>query len=210
MMKKAKPSAPKSARDNSLLLEKLKGHVEITPEQRIARDATISSIFQAKEDAAAQAKLKKQQRDAEVFALLGGRKTSISELSRFVTADRSTYVALFPNTKDFWREIFRLNSWDTLDPTEYVKPPVVGKWLCEVIYNRYIKEVLPAVRMYNPAFRNGFRHYKHFQFLTPEAKAMLVQFRDDAINLMKTCTTWIEFRQKYLAAYGIGYQTPLF
>lgn len=209
-MKRVKPASPKPSRDNSILMERLKGHVEITPEQRLKRDAEISSIFQVKEDAAAQAKLKKQQRDAEIFDLLGGKKTSISELSRYVTPNRSTYAALFPNTVDFWREIFRLNIWDDLDPTEFVKPPIVGKWLCELIYNRYKKEVLPAVRMYNPAFRNGFRRYKHFQFLTPEAKAMLVQFRDDAIEMMRSCATWIEFRQKYLAAYGIGYQTPLF
>jgi hypothetical protein len=209
-MKKTKPSVQKAIRDNSLLLERLNGHVEVTPEQRAARDATISLIFQAREDAVEQARKRKEKKDAEVFELLGGQKTSVAELSRLVTSSRSPYEPLFPNTKDFWKEIFRLNPHFTSDPTEYVKPAIVGKWVCELIYNRYIKEVLPAVRTYNLAIGNGFWFYKHFQFLTPEAKNMLEHFRDDAIRLMQTCSTWLEFRKKYLAAYGIVYQAPLF
>lgn len=190
--------------------EEAKKHGEVTPERLLEIGSITSFIIRQAEDDAKEQARRKEKKDAEIIELLGGNKTTFGALSALVTPKRGPYKSLFPNTEDFWREIFRTNGWHDLDPTKYAKPRIVGKWVCELIYDRYTKEVLPAVRQYNPMVCNGFRLHKHFQFLTLEAQAMLVQYRDEAIALMKQCTTWTEFRQKYLLKYGIGYQTPLF
>lgn len=210
-MKKNASNAGKKVKPNSdKLLDKLRGHVEITPEQRVARDADIWFIFQQTKDDETQAKLRKDQKAAEIVELLGGTITTRGALEALVTPSPSPYVALFPNTLPFWEQIFKLNDWNELDPAKFVKPRIVGRWVCELIYNRFRKEVLPAIRKLNPFLTKGFRLRKHFQYLTPEAKAMLIQYRDEAVALMLTSSNWTEFRKKYLAQYGIGFQPSVF
>jgi hypothetical protein len=205
-MSKRKPSKPTS----NISPEEAKKHGEITPERLLEIGSITSLIIRQAEDDAKEQARRKEKKDAEIIELLGGDRITFGALSALVSPKRSPYKPLFPNTEDFWREIFRINGWHDQDPTQYAKPRIVGKWVCELIYDRYIKEVLPAVRQYNPMICNGFRLHKHFQFLTSEAKAMLIQYRDEAIALMRQCATWTEFRQKYLLKYGIGYQTSIF
>jgi len=46
--------------------------------------------------------------------------------------------------------------------------------------------------------------------LTLEGQAKLVQYRDEAVTLMKACTSMYEFRQKMLQKYGVPYQVEIF
>ena len=51
-----------------------------------------------------------------------------------------------------------------------------------------------------------------FQHLDAEWQALVIQFRNEATELMATCDDldWIGFRQKMFEIYGVPYQTELF
>ena len=153
---------------------------------------------------------RKTRRKQEVIELHSGVKITLAEIEATVTANRQPYVAFFPNEIPFFSGLSRLSGLN-FDPKEFVKPPVVGVWLRELIYDRYAKEVLPALRALNPAFTTGFRRYKLSQYLTPEeGQGKLVQYRDEAVAIMQACTTMYEFRQKMLQLYGVPFQAELF
>jgi len=149
-------------------------------------------------------------RENEKIKLLGGAEISIGEIKAFVTAQRQPWEAKFPNDVPFFKEIFRLNKWDNLNPNKYIKPPIVGTWINEIIYGRYSKDVLPAIQVLNPYIAYGIKLHKNFQYLTEEGQLQLEGFRDDAIRIMKTCETWYEFRVKLFNEFRIPYQKSLF
>jgi hypothetical protein len=127
-----------------------------------------------------------------------------------VTAIRQAYVPLLPNDCPFYRQVYRLNGWSHLDPDEYVKPAIVGDWTIELLYNRMGKGVFPALDVLNPALPNGMRLHKCHQFVTPEGRKQLEQFRKEAIEVMEKCTTWNEFRRLMYKEHGVPYGIPLF
>ncbi len=166
-------------------------------------------LIQQANDLAAEAQERRNRREQEVIELHSGVKITLAEINATVTANRQPYVALFPNEVPFFSELSRLSGLN-FDPTVFIKPAVVGTWLCELIYDRFAKDVLPALRALNPAYTNGIRPHKHSQYLTLEGQAKLVQYRDEAVTLMKACTSMYEFRQKMLQKYGVPYQVEIF
>ena len=51
----------------------------------------------------------------------------------------------------------------------------------------------------------GFiRLHKHYQYLTEEGLSMAIKYRDEAIDVMKTCKTWHEFRLE-MTKHGVPY-----
>ncbi|OGX91489.1 P63C domain-containing protein [Hymenobacter coccineus] len=166
-------------------------------------------LIQGADYLAKTAKQVRLKREQEVIELRSGFKITIGEINAIVSANRLPYAPLFPNSIPFFSELKRLSGLD-FDPAQFIKPSVVGTWLCEIIYGRFSKEVLPALRAVNPAFTNGVRPHKLFQYLTPEGQAKLEQFRDEAVDLMKTCATMYEFRQKLFQQYAVPYQIETF
>ncbi len=148
--------------------------------------------------------------EQEEIELRSGEKISIAQVRSIITASRQAYDAVFPNDVDFYKEIYRLNGWKHLDPKEYIKPPMVGTWTIEMLYNRLGKDVFPALSALNPAFPNGIRLHKCFQFLTDDGRKHLIDFRDESIRLMKKCTTWNGFREMLFEECGVPYQKSLF
>lgn len=195
---------------NQVVNSQLKKQRELTPEQRIEREEQANFLLQVSRQDLEQVQQREERKKAEIIELLGGAKTSLREIDALITVKRRPYVSLFPNSIPFWSEIFRLNAWIHRDPTSFEKPAIVGVWVCELIYDRFIKEVLPTLRQLNPSVYNGFRTHKHFQFLTEEGQNSLIRFRDEAVDLMSTCANWYEFRQKMLLQYSVPFQGILF
>ena len=184
----------------------VKQKAEISKKSKEQQALVAQMLIQGADDFAKTAKEVRIKREQEVIELRSGFKITIGEINAIVSPNRLPYVPLFPNSIPFFSELRRLSGLD-FDPTEYFKPSIVGTWLCEIIYGRFSKEVLPALRAVNPAFTNGIRPDKLYQYLTPEGQAKLEQFRDEAVALMKTCSTLYEFRQKLFQQYGVPYQT---
>jgi len=183
---------------------------ELSEEAKQERLFLSGMLIQQTEDLVKEAQKRKAKREAETIELRSGVKISLAEINSVVTAMRQPYEPKFPNEVPFYKEMYRLKNWTHLDPNDYIKPPIVAKWTLEIIYGRFTKDVLPALETLNPAFSNGIRLHKHFQFLTQEAQEKLIEFRDDAIRVMKTCSSWYEFRKKLHAEYGVPYQIDIF
>ncbi|NHE56488.1 P63C domain-containing protein [Cyclobacterium plantarum] len=190
--------------------EEVSKKVEITKEAEQERKFLSGMLIQKTEDLVEEAKRRKREKEEEKFELRNGTFISIAELREIITANLQPYKSHFPNTQPFFSEIYRLNEWTDLNPNDYIKPPIVGTWINEIIYSRYSKEVLPALRILNPSLPSGIRKFKHFQFLTEEGQNKLNQFRDEAIALMKESKSWIEFRRKLLQKHGVPYQSEMF
>lgn len=184
-------------------------HVEISPEQKLERTLLSGMLLQQTKDLVREKLERKKQRDQESIELIGGSSITLGALKTLLVEKRQPYEPRFPNAIPFFSEIFRLNGWHDLDPAEYIKPKEVGTWVNELIYNRFSQVILPTIRKLNPKKTAG-RVYKHFQFLTAEGQAELEQYRDEAIALMKTCTTWYEFRVELFRKYSVPYQGELF
>jgi hypothetical protein len=177
-----------------------------------AKQFLMDSILEQTERLTAkQAAKKNREKEEEIIQLLGGGTASVSQWKSLLTNHANKYPALFPNDVAYYTEIFRLNGWDDLNPTDFIKPPVVALWTNEIIYGRFPKELLPAIQIMNP-FVSGtcLRWDKNYNYLTGEAYIMAGTYRDQAIEMMKTCSTWHEFRAKYGKAYNVPYQGSIF
>ncbi len=143
-------------------------------------------------------------RHNEIIELRSGRKICLSD---FVLNAPDDYWTMFYT--EFYAQIWRLNGWPVKDKKFRDKPHSVAMFTLEVIYGRFYKEVLPALRQNNP-FIGYYRSKKLFQFLTMEAKIQLLKYIDQATDLMKECETMHEFKKRYRTSYGEAFQTSLF
>lgn len=113
------------------------------------------------------------------------------------------YEAIF--TQEYYQEMFRLNNWK-YEGVISEKPWQAGRFTKQIIYFRFSQEVLPLLQIINPYIITGFRRYKHHQYLTPGSRIELTKFICQAVELMKECSTWNEFRIKYCNMYNVPYQ----
>lgn len=130
----------------------------------------------------------------------------IKNIDNKVLKTPSDYEAIF--TQDYYIEIYRLNNW-TYEGAIAQKPWKVGRYTNEIIYYRFSHEVLPFLRIVNPFIIPGIRKYKHHQYLTIGARVELEKFISQAVEVMKVCNDWDEFRIKYCTMYNVPYQLNL-
>jgi hypothetical protein len=180
---------------------------EISKEAQAERQFLTGLLIEQTEELTKKAQQRKQERANEEFELRSGVKISIQKIQDFVTANTQPYEPKFPNDIPFFKEMFRLLSWTDKNPNDFTKPAVVGSFINEIIYQRFHRDVLPALQVM--AMPGGVRMHKFFQFLTPEGQTKLEEYRDDAIRVMKTCTSWYEFRLKYAKEFNLPVQLKL-
>lgn len=162
-----------------------------------------------------EAKVERQFSDEKLDQELEKRKllNTIDDLWRIKEVDGkllkepSNYKAIF--NQEFYKEIYRLNGWK-YEGTIAQKPWKVGIYTNEIIYYRFSHEVLPFLRIVNPFIIPGRRKYKHHQYLTPGARIELSRFISQAVEMMKECSGWNEFRIKYCSKYNVPYQLKMF
>ncbi len=193
--------------DKKSLKKPVSRPVEVSEEAKQDRLQLEALLIGQTDELARKALLRRQQRESEEIELRNGTKISIKQIQDFVTAHTQPYAARFPNAVDFFREMFRLKGWKDKDPNNYIKPAIVGRLINQTIYYRFHQDVLPALR--TMAMPGGVRLHKFFQFLNDDGVRKLEDYRDDAITMMKTCTTWYEFQLRYSKTYGIPMQLRL-
>lgn len=189
---------------------------ELTPEQVEERLFLSGLLFEQTEQLTKKEQKRRREREREIFEsqiieLGDGRKFTLKELQSFVVVVKEPYVALFPNDVAFFSEVYRLNGI-LQDPKKYRKPYFVSQIIRRIIYGRFGLEVLPALEHLNPITVGGFRKYKLSQHLNSEGKEKIIQFRDDAIGLMKEypAMEWYSFEKEYSKRYGLIFQISLF
>lgn len=109
----------------------------------------------------------------------------------------------------YYKNIYRLNNWKVSDAKIYRKSWKVATWTIELIYGRFTKETLPELQHRNPYVSPGHRRFKHFQYLSEKGQQMVELFIEQMIEVMETCNSWYEFREKMFEEYGITYQLKM-
>jgi len=149
-------------------------------------------------------------KDLEIYQLQSGVQFSNKSLQDLIKSIASEYEPMFPNSKPFFKLMYKLCKWDKLDPNKFIKPPVVAIYIKKYIYARFKGDVLANLLVIdNPLVSGYIKKYKLFQFLTPQGLFLLEGYIQDAIDVMKTCTTWYEFELKYTKLYDLPVQLKL-
>jgi P63C domain len=87
-------------------------------------------------------------------------------LDKYLLKEFATWSKKFPD--DFYRQMFRLKSWD-IDKLNFTKRPgVVGKYTKDIVYDRLAPCILKELEERNPKDTKGNRKHKHHQFLTDD------------------------------------------
>jgi len=175
---------------------------------QVAKQSLIDSILEQTENLTQHQLTKRnKKKEDEIIELLGGAKISISQIKLVIANAISRYAPIFPAI--FYTEIYRLNGWTMPKERFWEKPHKVAIWTNEIIYNRFSKDVLPALQQLNPYIAVGVRANYHHQWLNEIGKQQVEKFIADAVSIMKTCNTWYEFRKAYAKRFGLSVQTEL-
>jgi len=138
--------------------------------------------------------------------LAGGTEVTLAD----VIDEPSDYFPKFG--KEYYRQIARLRNIDMALITEYRKPVVIARITNEFIYCRFPYMILRELRRKNPYIGEGIwdRKYKHFQHLSSTASQQLDLFIQEAIDTMKECSNWTEFKVLYSQRYRVYPQIDMF
>lgn len=147
-------------------------------------------------------------KELEKHQLLNGKEITIKEIKDYIQNKARPYSPMFSLV--YWREMFRIFNWPIAEANRFHKKREAALFNNEVIYGRFDKGVLIKLHILNPYTGYMTRHYKHFQFLTDEGIEKLALILDEAVQMMKDCTTYYEFRKKWFETYGVPYQLNFF
>ncbi|MEQ9100291.1 MAG: P63C domain-containing protein [Imperialibacter sp.] len=165
-------------------------------------------IFSADQKVLSQGSDEVLDRENLKIQLIGGAIIDLDRLE-VVCKELGEYERRFVG--EYYEQIFRLNNWKFTENQPIAqKPNIVGKWTKEIIYSRFGKEVLPALELLNPYERIGIRRFKHHQYLNEEGLIKLNRFIQEAIDVMKICNDWYEFRQKLYELHFVPYQLDIY
>lgn len=113
-------------------------------------------------------------------------------LARFLSDHRLEWAKTFPD--EFYIEMFRLRGWKYEDLGFRSRPPVVGHFTNDIIYERLAPGVLERLKELNPRGGGGARMAKHHQWLSsdygvPELRNHL----SGVLALMRAAPNWRVF-----------------
>lgn len=196
-MKENKISAKKTARQDARLKKeeaaKLRKQLILGPDLLIDKKGSDKAL---------------DQRILKV-ELICGRTIDLEKYNEYFNSTIRDYEKRIPQA--WYHQVFRLHGW-TIPKNGIIvhKPGIVAKYTVDILYGRFPKEVLPILEKYNPINEFGFRRFKHFQRLSPEADLRLQEYIQNSLAIMKKCTYWDEFVSEHAKAYGHPFQTSLF
>lgn len=120
-------------------------------------------------------------------------------LEAYISKELLPWTRCFPD--DFYREMFRLRGWE-YSPPQPKRPKFVGKLTNELVYERLPHGVVEELKRKNPVVRNGWRGYKHHQFLTEDIGHPHLQNQLIAVTtLMRAAPTWGSFKRLFDRAF---------
>jgi len=115
-------------------------------------------------------------------------------LDKFLTDEWAKWTKTFPD--DYYKELFRLKNIP-YPPTSTNKPQYVGHWTNDVVYSRLVPGVVKALKKKNPVMPAGYRRRRHHQYLTKDyGHPALKEHLSNVIFLMKTCSSWQDFKTR--------------
>jgi hypothetical protein len=137
-------------------------------------------------------------------------KVALQEiLEKFIAKELRPWIKTFPD--DFYKEIFRLNSWE-FRTSSVKRPGVIGTWTNDIVYNRLAPTVKDELHRLAERDDKGRLKHKLFQRLTEGiGHPKLREHLSAVIALMKAAENWGEFKhmlQRALPSFGSSYRLP--
>ncbi|MBW2643687.1 MAG: P63C domain-containing protein [Deltaproteobacteria bacterium] len=115
-------------------------------------------------------------------------------LDKYITDEWAKWTKTFPD--EFYRELFKLKKIP-YPPTSMKRPQYVGHWTNDIVYSRLAPGVLKNLKKKNPRQPAGYRKKRFHQFLTRDwGYPELRDYLSKIIFLMKSCTTWEDFKRR--------------
>jgi hypothetical protein len=128
-------------------------------------------------------------------------------LEHYISAELIPWVKQFPD--EFFRHIYRLQGWE-YKPGSAKRTPYVGHLINRYIYDQLPPGVLDELRHRNPVLEEGYRRYKHHQFLTPSTgHEHLDKQIAIVMTLMRISADKEEFEELFNKAFGKAVQARL-
>ena len=121
-------------------------------------------------------------------------------LALYLSEERLKWVSTFPS--EFFSHIFRLKNWKR-PITAQARPPMMGKIINKIVYERLPDGVLRELQQRNPVdYESKRRKWKHHQFLSndighPDLRVHIQQL----LALMRASRTWDEFTELFTRAF---------
>lgn len=117
-------------------------------------------------------------------------------LKLFVAEELRPWTKTFPDI--FYREIFRLNDWDFTVNEIKKRPPIIGKWTNEYVYDQLPKGVLEELKRKTPKSPAGNYTARFFQSLTTDIGNPGLQAQiNSVITLMQVSDYWSDFTARF-------------
>ncbi|MCY4392776.1 MAG: P63C domain-containing protein [Chloroflexi bacterium] len=111
-------------------------------------------------------------------------------LEAFIVKELQPWTKTFPYS--FYEEIYRLKGWD--GPHGVKRPPIIGRYTNDFVYERIAPGVLDELRSKNPILPSGGRQTKHHQWFTPDLGHPKLKEHLAAVTaLMKAAPNWPSF-----------------
>ena len=127
--------------------------------------------------------------EATGYQELRDREALQEILQKYISGALLEWTKTFPI--EFYKEIFRLRGWAWNNGK---MPPVVGKYVNDLVYGRLAPGVLEELQRVNPPTEKGYRRHQHHRYLTrdighPELKRRLYEL----IGMARASETWDKF-----------------
>jgi len=175
---------------------------ELTEAELAMRQHQTSFLLEGPEVLIRQDEERKKIRNQEVIELRSGE---LITFETYLADGLREYFPIFPNSNPFFSEMFRLvgNRWKGWNPHAYTKPLEAKIYLIEIIYYRFSRQAIATLKS---KVKRG-RSHKLFQLLNEEGLDKVIQFRDEAVAMMKEYKdgSIYEFR----VAYANRFKTPM-
>ena len=115
-------------------------------------------------------------------------------LDKYLTDEWAKWTKTFPD--DYYKELFRLHGLP-YPPVSSKRPGYIGHWTNDIIYTRLAPGVLRELKKLNPRLPSGNRKRKFSQYFTQDwGTPALREYLSSTIFLMKTCTSWEDFKHR--------------
>ena len=120
---------------------------------------------------------------------------------KYIVKELQPWTRTFPY--EFYKEIYRLRGWD--GPNAAKRPPLIGKYTNDIVYNRIAPGLLDELRRKNPTIpETGRRRAKFLKLLTPEYRhPKLREHLAAVMALMRGATDWTRFMVNLARAFPI-------
>ena len=119
-------------------------------------------------------------------------------LEKFIAKELQPWTRTFPY--EFYQLIYKLKGWP--GPEGHKRPPLIGRYTNDVVYERLAPGVLDELKQRNPVQPSGRRKNTYHQWFTPDfGHPKLKEHLAAVMALMRASSNWNKFKSNLQRAF---------